>query len=279
MKGKRVIVLQGGGFRTSFTAGVLDAFMKEDYNPFDAYIAVSGGTICLSYYLSHQYEKCIQAMCMLAKDPNFMNWNRLISPWPVMNLDYFEELIDHQIIFDLEKAIKSIRDRHVYFVLTDEKSGKPVYCEPNTNNWIDAVTASCAMPFFTKGRHAVNGINYFDGGWSDPLPVEWAYKQGYSEILVIRTAAPDLKLKQSWPDFFVSYIHDEPLRSCFSNNHEVYNNSVDFINEPPNDLKVHQIAPETPLRTGTYSNHVESMLIDYGYGLEMGRKFLLNCSL
>ena len=47
---KKVIVVQGGGFMTSYTTGVLDAFQMTNYKPFDAHIGISGGSIALSYF-------------------------------------------------------------------------------------------------------------------------------------------------------------------------------------------------------------------------------------
>ena len=49
---KKTLIVQGGGFRTGFTAGILDAFMVLGYCPFDQIIGNSGGAISASYYLS-----------------------------------------------------------------------------------------------------------------------------------------------------------------------------------------------------------------------------------
>ena len=41
-EGKRILILEGGGFKTSFTAGVLDAFTMYGYDDYDVIVAVSG---------------------------------------------------------------------------------------------------------------------------------------------------------------------------------------------------------------------------------------------
>ena len=46
---KKVLILEGGGFKTSFSAGVMDAFQMQAHNPFDSYIGVSGGCIAISF--------------------------------------------------------------------------------------------------------------------------------------------------------------------------------------------------------------------------------------
>ncbi len=41
-KMKKALIIQGGGFRTAFSAGVLDAFLKNNYTDFSLYAGVSG---------------------------------------------------------------------------------------------------------------------------------------------------------------------------------------------------------------------------------------------
>ena len=275
---KKTLVIQGGGFRTSFTAGVLDAFHSQKYNPFDSYIAVSGGAIALSYYLGGQYKKCFEAMCLLAEDKNFMSWNRLISSQGVMNVDYFNDVANKKVLFDLDRAIEAVEGKELAFVMTNRETGEPHYYHPSKKTWLDGVIATCTLPFVTKGKHPIHGEEFFDGGWSDPLPVEWAHKNGASEIVVIRTSPPNLKVNQSWPDYFGSFIHrsNRRLQACFENNHEKYNSAIDFINDPPEGLTLDQIAPESPLQTGAYSNSVKLISADYRYGLECGLNYLLS---
>ncbi len=272
----KTLVIQGGGFRTSFTAGVLDAFQSHGYNPFDSYVAVSGGAIALSYYLGGQYKKCLEAMCLLAEDKNFMSWNRLISAQGVMNVDYFKDVANERVLFDLESALETVHGKELAFVMTNRVTGEPHYYHPSKKTWLDGVIATCTLPFVTKGKHALHGEEFFDGGWSDPLPVEWAYQKGANDILVIRTTPPNLKVNQSWPDYFGSFIFrsNERLRACFETNHLKYNASIDFINNPPEGVALHQIAPEVPLQTGTYSNSVKLIQADYRYGLDCGLSFL-----
>ncbi len=42
---KIALVTEGGGQRGIFTAGVLDAFLRADFNPFDLLIGTSAGSI------------------------------------------------------------------------------------------------------------------------------------------------------------------------------------------------------------------------------------------
>lgn len=275
-KDKKTLIIQGGGFRTGFSTGVLDAFLTYGYKDFDFYIGVSGGAIALSYFLSEQYQSCFDAMCLLAEDKNFMNYNRMISASGVMDIDYFHKVSEELVPLDTKKAILNSEGKELAIVLTDRETGEPHYYHPSKKTWVDAVIASCTLPFVTKGKHKLHGTEYMDGGWSDGLPVEWAYNNGAKEIVVIRTSPKDLKANQTWSDYFGSFVFrsNKNLQNCFENNHIKYNESIEFINNCPKDLVIKQISPESPLRAGTYSNSIHAITVDYRYGVQAGVDFL-----
>lgn len=274
---KKALIIQGGGFRTAFSAGVLDAFRAHKHDDFDAYVAVSGGAIALSYFLSGQYRKCYEAICFLAQDKHFMNWNRLISANGIMDVDYFRSVADEKVPFDLRTALGAVDGKELAFVFTTRETGEAVYYQPDATNWVEAVIATCTLPFVTKGRHTLDGVDYFDGGWADPLPVHWAYRNGATEMVVIRTTPATLKVTQTWPDYLGTWVHrsNEKLSACFDSIHIRFNAAVDFLTDPPQGVNVTQIAPQFPLQTGTYSNNVKLITEDYRCGLEAGIHYLM----
>lgn len=52
--GSMALVCEGGGQRGIFTAGVLDEFMRAQFNPFDLFYGTSAGAQNLSAYLCNQ---------------------------------------------------------------------------------------------------------------------------------------------------------------------------------------------------------------------------------
>ena len=88
---KKVLILEGGGFKTSFSAGVMDAFQMQAHNPFDSYIGVSGGCIAISYFLSKKYGYFYQCMRTLCQDDRFVKYTKAFSDG-LMNLDFFYDI-------------------------------------------------------------------------------------------------------------------------------------------------------------------------------------------
>ncbi len=276
MKYKKTLIIEGGGFKTAFSAGILDTFMVNDYFPFDRLIGISGGSIVLSYYLSRQYNACYSGLKFLGNDKEFVKFNRILSPDGYMKIDYLKKMTTEVEPLEIENALKHAKGKLVEFIATKRKNGKAAFLEPNKKSWIDQIIASSTLPYVTKGKHKIDGVSYFDGGWSDPLPVQKAYESGSNDIVVIRTNPADLKLNQSWPDYFGSYYfrNNKSLAKCFEKSHEKFNETIDFMKKPPKDLKISQIAPKRLLKSGTYSYSTGTLKKDYRYGLEFGLNFL-----
>ncbi len=274
---KSCIVVEGGGFKTGFTSGILDAFMAASYDPFHQYLGVSGGSVALSYFLSQQYRCCLNSILTLAKDKNFLKFTRSLGTKGYMNIDFIAEVARSKVPFEIAKAMERLTESDVYFVATNRNAGIPEYITPGQDSWLDVVVASCTLPFVTKGKHLVNGVEYLDGGWSDPLPVKWAYDNGARDILVLRTRPTRDRTKQSWTDYFGSiYFNSNPnLSEVFDKAYQKYNEALEFIDNPPADLKIHQLAPKKPLKSTTYSYSKKSIMRDYRYGLDFGVNYLM----
>lgn len=273
---KKALIIQGGGFKTAFSAGVLDAFLASKHNPFDIYAGVSGGANALSYYLAEQYKSCIESIHVLLDDPKFINYKQLFNSRILMNVDFFEEIAERIVELNLDKLFETHANKTIGIVATNRTTGDPIYLTPTKENWVSCLIASCSIPFVTKAKHTMLGHELMDGAWSDPLPIKWAVEQGATEITIVRTSPVETREKQSIPDYFgeVYYQKYPGLKKIFSNSHKRFNSSIDFIANPPNEVKIEQIAPKKKLKTGVYTNSKNALDVDYRYGLELGLDFL-----
>lgn len=75
---KKALIVEGGAMRGIFAAGVLDAFMAEDFKPYDFAIGVSAGVSNLIGYLSHAPRRSLDVITTMATDKTF--FNPLASP-------------------------------------------------------------------------------------------------------------------------------------------------------------------------------------------------------
>ena len=270
------LIIEGGGFKTAFTAGVMDAFITADFRPFKKIIGISGGSVALSYYMGGQYRYCINAMRYLAKDEQFANYKRAFSEKGYLDIEYIATVASQKVPLDLKLALKESKNIETYIVATERSECKATYLIPDKDTWIQAVIASSTLPFATKGIHELAGKSYYDGGWSDPLPAKWAFSQGCESILIVRTRPVDLRLKQSWANYFgAKYFKSQPKLSLnFETSFNIYNDSADYLQKPPKGVHIDQIAPKNLLKSGTYMYSKKTLMLDYRYGLDKGINFL-----
>lgn len=278
MPDKTTLIVEGGGFKSAFTSGVLDAFQLLNYRPFNRYIGISGGSFAVSYFMARQYRFGLNSMLYLAEDPDFTVVSRTFSDQGFMDLDVLAKVAKEKIVLDLPAALVEAKHFPVNFVATDEVTGEAAYLKPSKKNWLDAIMASSSLPFFTKGKHNFKGRAYIDGGCSDPLPARWAYDQGARDILLLRTWPTAMRFQKSWADVAGSYYYrnDPILSAIVDRGHAIYNDCADFVDNPPTDLRITQLAPEKLLTSGTYMNSVESILVDYRHGLDLGIQYVRN---
>ena len=274
-KNKKVLILEGGGFKTSFSAGVMDAFQMQSHNPFDSYIGVSGGCIAISYFLSKRYGYFYQCMRTLCQDERFVKYSKAFTDG-LMNLDFFYDIAYKEFPFDFETAMQSLKDKEYYIVLTNSADGATEYHQPTLENWVDMTIAASTVPMLTKGKHVVNGVHYSDGGISDPVPVKWAVDNGATDIVLIRTTHHDFKPSRLRPEYFASkFIRaNQKIKDDVENFQNKIKESIDYIDTLPSNIKVDQIAPKVVLNSNIFTNSVKNIELDYRTGLEAGLNYI-----
>ena len=84
---KTGLVLEGGGVRGIYTAGILDVFMENGI-VFDNIIGVSAGAIHAVSYLSGQKGRSIRYYKKYAGDYRFMSFKSFILTGNIVGVDF-----------------------------------------------------------------------------------------------------------------------------------------------------------------------------------------------
>ncbi len=271
------VVAEGGGQRGIFTAGVLDAFLDEQINPFQLGLGVSAGAQnLLSYFLGEKgYAR--RAIAELTAAPGFFVPYRWLGSRGVIDLDnYFKETVENPEYRLPYKRISSVqRSRKLLFVATNGVSLKPVYLEPDKHTVLDHLKASSAVPLLYKSRVVVNQQHVVDGGVADPLPVQKAIAMGARQIVVIRTASADAQ-QSSWRQ----RVDDLPIRRALPSkwlamlevHDQSYQAALDLMRNPPAGVSIMSIAPKDALRSHAFGSSSVAIIEDYEIGLQEGRR-------
>ena len=276
-KEKIALVIEGGGFKSVFSAGVLDAFLINKFKPFDIYIGVSSGAMCLSYYVATQYKTYFYLSKEVATNEKFLSYRHALSEQGYMDLNFLSKYAKEHNPLDLQNIIESTENKQFYIVATNLENGKAVYLEPDKKNFYKCLQATSSLPFFTKGSCEINGVNFMDGAWSDGIPVKAAAEFGATKVIVIRPNPLGYKMAGlSYLGLLAGYWwkNNPEVRDNFFKEDNKYNEAVDFLAEKHESLEVLQICPDSFLKSRVVGTSVDDLTQDYHAGLEKGMDFL-----
>ncbi len=186
--GKTALVTQGGGQRGIFTAGVLDALLLSNFDPFDEFYGTSAGALNLCSYLCRQHGMGKAFITELTTSPEFFNLFRYIRKQQYLSLEWaLERIQDFPYKLDLDLGRKTLAGRGAFAAVTNVENLSDQYLPILGDDWFHTMLATCAIPKLYHGPVDVNGQKFVDGGVSASIPVQEAWRQNARNIIVIRT--------------------------------------------------------------------------------------------
>ena len=278
-KGKHALVVEGGGMRGIFAAGVLNALGHASFDPFDLYIGVSAGACHLASHLAGQYDRNFDITLRYSISSEFINPWRFLKGGHLIDLDWMWEKTIKNYRLNLSHLFSKLSSQKKEYIVvaTSMMTGQALYSQPDENTLEHCLKVSSAMPIFYRSILDVSGEKAIDGGIADSIPVREAHCRGATDITVIRSRSTDYVKKHSHvAAAFVSlYYRKYPkLVEKFKKRTESYNESVDFINHPPPDVRITQIAPPANITISRTTTNEASLRAAYETGIDYGNKFV-----
>lgn len=263
------LVLEGGGMRGIFTAGVLDYLMDNNlWFPYT--IAVSAGASNGISYASKQRGRAKFGDIDLLKIRPYIGINHFIKGKGYIDLDYiFYEYPNEHYPYDFETYKNS--DDRIVMVTSNCITGKAEYLEEKNNEkrMIDICKASCSLPFLGPISY-VDNIPMLDGGICDPLPIRKAMEEGYENIVVVLTRNKGYRKnvrKRALPKFL--YKQYPELREAMFIRSKKYNESLEYIETLEREGKITVIRPVKKIEVGRTERNSQKLadFYDEGYNL------------
>jgi predicted patatin/cPLA2 family phospholipase len=301
-RSKMALIAEGGGQRGIFTAGVLDAWLECEFDPFDLFIGTSAGSQNLTSFLSGQKGYAKRFISELSRRKRFYQLGRGLVGGNIVDLDwYFDKTIKGVFALDFMAATKSLGQRELLITATNSRNRQGYFLSPNgeSSNWRQLLKASSALPFLYKQgvklapRLNVSKVNqtetsvdypqadfYLDGGLAAPLPVREAYRRGARKIVVISTvnADADTHTQFAWVRNLKSWVYESgycPKIVGYLVQHEhAYQQELTFIDNPPEDVEIIQIFAKDNLQSKQLSSTYMDLQHDYRAGIAAGNNFL-----
>lgn len=274
MNNNKALVVEGGAMRGIFATGVLDAFIQANYQPFNQCYGVSAGATNIAAYLCAQYKRNHAVITDYPCRPEFIDFVRFIKGGHLFDLDWLWQETIRDIRLDLDTFEKQASE--FYIVTTNIQTGQPEYLKANATLLEQQLKASCALPIAYREFPVINNLQLTDGGVADSIPIRKAYEMGNKEITVILSQPLGYKKKPSKAPWFVKrlYKNTPALAEATLRRAENYNQSIDFITNPPSDCKINIIAPPPNFAVGRTTKSFEKLSAGYEMGLNAGAHFL-----
>lgn len=189
------LVLEGGGMRGVYTAGVLDYFMERELT-FSHCYGVSAGACHLASYMSGQKGRALKVSLDYLQDKNYCSAYSLVRTGDLFGVEMCYNRIPNELCPYNYEAFNKYPGKG-YAVVTNIETGRPEYIQlVDMHTDIQAIRASASLPLVSRNVE-INGKLYLDGGMADSIPIRRARKDGNEKNVVILTRPIGYRKKPS----------------------------------------------------------------------------------
>lgn len=264
---KTGFVLEGGGMRGMYTAGVLDVFMEKGIRA-DGIIGVSAGALVGVNYPSAQPGRMLRYNLKYAGDKHYMGMYSLLTTGNIVNKKFAYYTVPQTMdVFDDKTFMES--GIPFYAVVTNMETGQAEYLQvKSVFEDMEILRASSSMPFVSHPV-IINGQKYLDGGIVDSIPYQKFLDMGYERVIVVLTRDTHY-VKEPMSKRLISLCyHKYPaLEEQLIHRHEHYNNSVKELVELEKSGRVILIRPSEPITIKRLEKDPDQLRKVYDLGIK-----------
>ncbi|MCL2513441.1 MAG: patatin family protein [Oscillospiraceae bacterium] len=265
----------GGGMRGIYGAGILDCFLDNNIEP-DYCIGVSAGSANVASFLAKQKGRNYRFYTVHAADKRYMSLGNYIKTRSYFDFDYIYGTLTNEVDrIDYGTLLAS--ETKAVIVATEAETGESAYFTKNDFKPDDCriLMASCAIPPACLPVD-VNGIKYFDGGVSDPVPVKKAIDDGCNRLIVILTKPfGHIMRPERFPFVYKRLLKNYPKAAgALEKRDKTYMASIKTLKEMEYEGSAVVLAPEKPLELKIASKNTGKLSAVYNQGYSDAEKKL-----
>ena len=266
-KSKLGLVVEGGGVRAIYAAGVLDV-LHDMCLPFSGVIGVSAGAIHGISFVSGQKGRSYRIYTRFCRDPRFFSFRTWLRTGNIVDNDFCYRQIPQELEPFDQKAFEASR-MEFWTVSTNLETGKPEYIRMrDCFAEIDALIASASLPYVSKPVH-YRGKLLLDGGCSDRVPLRAFQSMGFDRNVVVLTHPEDHRVKDRDATLVRLFYRKYPaFCRTFENSPQDYEKTQAYLKAEEQKGTVFTIRPKAPIPVSRLSHDPQAIIRAY----EMGRR-------
>lgn len=264
------IVDVGGGLRGIYAAGVLDWCLDNNIE-FDLCIGVSAGSANVASYAAKQRGRNYRFYAEYSFRKEYMGIGRFLRKRSFVDLDYVYGTLSNsggEDPLDYQEMRESSSE--VLVVATNAETGEAKYFDKGDikQDCYDILKASSAIPFVCH-PYNVEGIPYYDGALSDPVPIEKAFSSGCEKVVLILTKPKDMIRTSKNDERLAKGIRKKYPQAAekLCKRAVRYNEAVELAKQYEKEGKLLILAPDDTCGMDTLTRDLEAMKQMYGKGI------------
>lgn len=260
------LVLEGGGMKGMYTAGILDFFLDKDMM-FSSVYGVSAGACHMCSYLSKQRGRALDVGIDYLDTKKYCSVESLLTTGDLFNVEMCYKLIpDYLYPYDHE-AFAQYKGK-AYSVVTNIETGRPEYLRlRDMKKDIVKVRASASLPLVSRNVK-INGHYYLDGGISDAIPLQKSIMDGNRKNIVIMTKEVGYVRKPSTQMGLIKmrYLKYPKVYDLMAERHITYNHTLEFIERQQQNGQAFVIRPKKMSNVGRIEKDKNKLIALYEEG-------------
>ncbi|MFP3919583.1 patatin family protein [Lysinibacillus telephonicus] len=265
------LILEGGTFRTVYTAGILDAMLDHEIMlPY--IIGISAGAINACSYISKQKERTLRVFVDYRHDKRYMGIRNFLKEKSIFGLNFAYDVIPNQLeLFDWDTYQKY--EGTILVGVTNALTGEVEYMNAlEMDHECTLLRATCAIPILFP-EIKINNIPYFDGGLADPIPIKKAIEDGYQKHVIILTRPngyrKELDRQSKWAMRLLKKKYPK-LADLIEDRIDKYNETLDYCEQLEKEGKAFIFRPEYAMNS--LEKDVDIMKENYNMGYRLGNE-------
>ncbi len=264
---KTGLVLEGGGMRGLFTAGVMDVLMEHGIR-FDGIVGVSAGATFGCNYKSRQPGRVLRYNIRFKDEPRYMGLRSLLRTGDLVGAEFSYHTMPNELdVLDRDTFLRDPTEFHV--VCTDAETGQPVYHRIDDMDDVEAdwIRASASMPIVSRPV-SLDGRLLLDGGISDSIPLRYFEGLGFLRNVVVLTQPKGFyKQRTKLMPLFHLFMRRYPaIIRAMSRRHLMYNDELSYLEEQEQKGHIVIVYPQDTLPIGRTEQDETKMRRVYAMG-------------
>lgn len=266
---KTAIVLEGGGLRGAYTAGVCAWFIENNIE-FDIHIGISSGAMHACSMAMKDVKLLHDSSVNYSVHPNNVGWRAFLREGTPVGYNYmFEQILTKELNMtaDRLRSIDSLVEFGIYRLSVQKTEW---FNQHDIDDKIKLLQAACTLPI--AGRNVkVNGEWFMDGGVTTMIPVERALEHKVDKMIVVTTKPSNFVRKDNGliTQFLLDVLYGKykTLLQDFRKRKDVYNREMELVRTLEKEGSVVHLQPSKDFGAKRFSATLEQVQNMYELGL------------